>query len=192
MTVASRLLPAAALTLIAACSSTKTETPLSVAQDAIDAAFAELAAAENGPELGVEQTALLKESVFVAAAIPDDVPGDFTGCYEDALACFVSGNQVDVALRYEPQSGRFWFLDPGSGNTYFANGEMRTVNGFRSIVAALPEQKDTAPVSAPAAPEVRSPKPGEPSAAAAQPTLAGPDIAPGIADLELAAAGTPD
>lgn len=91
---------------------------------------------------GDEEITLLVELEFVTNPVPDDVPTDFTGCYEEALACFVSGSQVDVAVRYEPQSGRFWFLDPNSGDTFYADGSIRTTNSFQPLVAVLePEQE---------------------------------------------------
>lgn len=147
-----RFAAAASVITLCACATgpedDRIATPLADAEQAVEAAQGAIKDAEGAPDLGAEEIALLKESVFVAAAIPSDVPGDFTGCYADAEACFVGGNQVDAAVRYEPQSGRFWFLDPGSGNTYFANGELRTENGFR---AALSKKPPAAPVLAMAA-----------------------------------------
>jgi len=130
---------------LVACASVPDEeliTPLADAEEAVEAARDEIEDAPDAPEVTLDEVALLKESVFVAAAIPTDVPGDFTGCYEDALACFVDGNQVDVAVRYEPQSGRFWFLDPTSGNTFYADGSIRTTNAFQPKVAALVDEPE--------------------------------------------------
>lgn len=144
-------LTASSALLLSACATQDQDqlTPLADAEDAVEAAKDALDTAAGAPQLGVEQTALLKESIFVAAAIPNDVPGDFTGCYEEALACFVGGDQVDVAVRFEPQSGRFWFLDPSSGNTYFADGELRTENGFRAAMANPAATAPTPPTTAP-------------------------------------------
>ena len=95
---------------------------------------------------GEEAISLLVESEYVANPLPEEIPANFTGCYEDALACFVSGDQVDVAVRYEPQSGRFWFLDPSSGDTFYADGSVRTTNSFKPQVAAL--EPEAEPVEA--------------------------------------------
>lgn len=64
-------------------------------------------------------------------------PG-FTGCTEgerEERDCFVDGQWVDALARFEPQTGRHWFLDPTSGNTYYAdNGEFRTGDAFQEAL----------------------------------------------------------
>lgn len=67
-----------------------------------------------------------KEPPYVLASLRGESPANFTGCLEDSDTCFVVGEEVDVEIRFEPQTGRYWFLDPGSGNTYFIDGELRT------------------------------------------------------------------
>lgn len=72
---------------------------------------------------------------YVLASLDDRVPANFTGCIEDTGRCYVIGGEVDVEIRFEPQTGRYWFLDPSSGNTYFADGELRTGDAFRALRA---------------------------------------------------------
>ncbi|NNU17474.1 hypothetical protein HK107_14165 [Parvularcula sp. ZS-1/3] len=67
-----------------------------------------------------------EERPYVLASLRTDVPASFTGCIDDTAECYVLGEAVDVEVRYEPQSGRYWFMDPVSGNTYFVDGELRT------------------------------------------------------------------
>lgn len=71
-----------------------------------------------------------EEPPYIVASLVDEVPATFTGCIDDTDECYVLGEAVDVEVRYEPQSGRYWFLDPGSGNTYFTDGELRTGDAF--------------------------------------------------------------
>lgn len=85
-------------------------------------------------------------------APPEGAPDDFTGCNEAAVTCFVGGETVAAAMRFEPQTGRFWFLDPGSGNTFYADGELRTGNAFRlAVTAGSATQTDEVSTKAPAA-----------------------------------------
>ncbi|MEM9837934.1 MAG: hypothetical protein AAF830_02140 [Pseudomonadota bacterium] len=173
LTIRRHLATAASFIALAACASTpedETTKLLADAEEAVDAAQEAVEDAPGAPDLDTEEIALLKESVFVAAAIPNDVPGDFTGCYADAEACFVGGNKVDAAVRYEPQSGRFWFLDPGSGNTYFANGDMRTENGFRAIMAKAAAPEPVLAMASAPAPNAE-PAAAEPTATAPVPEL---------------------
>ncbi|MEO1656300.1 MAG: hypothetical protein AAFR65_01140 [Pseudomonadota bacterium] len=61
----------------------------------------------------------------------------FTGCTgePDDRDCFVDGQWVDSLARFEPQTGRHWFLDPNTGNTYYAdNGEFRTGDAFQEAL----------------------------------------------------------
>lgn len=61
------------------------------------------------------------------------IPARYTGCVEAREVCFVTGKRIEAAMRFEPQTGRHWFLDPGTGNTYFANGELRSGDPFKAI-----------------------------------------------------------
>lgn len=73
----------------------------------------------------------------IPSALPAQAGPNFTGCAGelDDLDCFVDGQWVDSLARYEPQTGRHWFLDPKSGNTYYAdNGEFRTGDAFQEAL----------------------------------------------------------
>lgn len=76
----------------------------------------------------------------IYASLRTDVPADFTGCIEGTEECYVVGEAVESRLRFEPQTGRFWFLDPGSGNTYFENGELRTGSPARVRPVLVPRE----------------------------------------------------
>jgi hypothetical protein len=54
------------------------------------------------------------------------LPADITGCVEETRGCYVVGRPVQATLRFEPQTGRHWFLDPGTGRTFYADGEFRS------------------------------------------------------------------
>lgn len=80
------------------------------------------------------------------ASLRPDLPTTFTGCLEEDEICFVVGEPVDAVMRYEPQSARYWFLDPTSGNTYYADGELRTGDLFRQRQALeLAAQREAEP-----------------------------------------------
>ena len=87
--------------------------------------------AEPIKDLGVSVTKRVSKGPAVYASLQSQVPPTFTGCLVEFGECYVLGRYVDARVRFEPQTGRFWFLDPGSGNTYFANGDLRTGNSFR-------------------------------------------------------------
>ncbi|MEM9285079.1 MAG: hypothetical protein AAGA39_04270 [Pseudomonadota bacterium] len=74
---------------------------------------------------------------FDRPAAPASAGAGFTGCTGELEEqdCFVDGQWVDALARFEPQSGRHWFLDPKSGNTYYAdNGEFRTGDAFQEAL----------------------------------------------------------
>ncbi|MEO1042976.1 MAG: hypothetical protein AAFX52_11865 [Pseudomonadota bacterium] len=77
-------------------------------------------------------------STDIPAGPPASKGPGFTGCTErepDEQDCFVDGQWVDALARFEPQTGRHWFLDPNSGNTYYAdNGEFRTGDAFQEAL----------------------------------------------------------
>ncbi|MFC3303112.1 hypothetical protein [Parvularcula lutaonensis] len=84
-----------------------------------------------------------KEPPYVLASLREDAAANFIGCLDDSDTCFVLGEEVDVEIRFEPQTGRYWFLDPGSGNTYFVDGELRTGDPYlvrrRDALAPYPQ-----------------------------------------------------
>ncbi|MEM9837993.1 MAG: hypothetical protein AAF830_02440 [Pseudomonadota bacterium] len=66
--------------------------------------------------------------------VPAGQSPNYTGCAE-GHGCFTDGVWVDAVRRFEPQSGRWWFLDPATGNTYFAdNGQLRTGDPFQKAL----------------------------------------------------------
>ena len=85
--------------------------------------------ARSAPSLSSTQNDAF-EARRVNASLRSQVAPDFTGCLVETSECFVAGQYVEARVRFEPQTGRFWFLDPKSGNTYFENGDLRTGNAF--------------------------------------------------------------
>jgi hypothetical protein len=83
------------------------------------------------------------EPTLVLVGLEQHLPDDFIGCLEESEACYVLGKEVEAELRYEPQSGRYWFMDPGSGNTYYFDGELRT--GDPLLVVAVSEEEAELP-----------------------------------------------
>jgi hypothetical protein len=51
--------------------------------------------------------------------------GAYTGCRQQG-GCYVGGREVDTEPRYDDSTGRNYFYDPASGNTYYANGDLRS------------------------------------------------------------------
>lgn len=85
--------------------------------------------ARSAPGLSTAQNGAF-EARRVNASLRSQVAPGFTGCLVETSECFVAGHYVEARVRFEPQTGRFWFLDPNSGNTYFENGDLRTGNAF--------------------------------------------------------------
>ena len=91
-------------------------------------------------ELDLDPTQRLTGKELTFIALRTEMSPDFIGCLMDTAECFVGGRYVNARIRFEPQTGRFWFLDPGSGNTYFINGELRTDDGFRAREQMIPRE----------------------------------------------------
>jgi hypothetical protein len=51
--------------------------------------------------------------------------GAYTGCRQQG-GCFVGGREVEADRQYEASTGRYYFYDQASGNTYYANGDLRS------------------------------------------------------------------
>jgi hypothetical protein len=51
--------------------------------------------------------------------------GAYTGCRQQG-GCYVGGRQVDTEPQYDRSTDRRYFYDPASGNTYYANGDLRS------------------------------------------------------------------
>lgn len=51
--------------------------------------------------------------------------GYYTGCRQQG-GCFVGGEEVQSERRYDRRADRYYFVDPDTGNTYWANGDLRT------------------------------------------------------------------
>lgn len=99
---------------------------------------AALSACKTVPEAPSEGPfAIFEASDYVVAPLPADVPAAFTGCYAASLVCFVKGDPADAEIRYEVQSGRYWFLDQESGLTYYANGDVRTGRNGAEVAGAV-------------------------------------------------------
>jgi hypothetical protein len=78
------------------------------------------------PGLDAGMTDRERSEYFRLVGLEKELPRDFIGCLEENQLCYVFGSEIETELRFEPQSGRYWFLDPESGNTYFFNGDLRT------------------------------------------------------------------
>lgn len=52
--------------------------------------------------------------------------GAYTGCREQG-GCYVGGNQVARRedLRYDSRAGRYYYVDPATGRTYWQDGDYR-------------------------------------------------------------------
>jgi hypothetical protein len=51
--------------------------------------------------------------------------GAYTGCRQQG-GCFVGGREVEAERQYDRTEDRYYFYDQASGNTYYANGDLRT------------------------------------------------------------------
>ncbi|MCQ8186418.1 hypothetical protein [Parvularcula maris] len=124
------LLLAGAVCLLVGCSLQSSRTDDGIGVPGLDAGMSEEERSEYFTLVGLEK----------------QLPRDFIGCLDENRLCYVFGSEVDAELRFEPQSGRYWFLDPDSGNTYFFNGDLRTGDPLLMVPppvqAELPEEDD--------------------------------------------------
>jgi len=51
--------------------------------------------------------------------------GYYTGCRQQG-GCFVGGEEVNANRQYDARADRYFFVDPQTGDTYWANGDIRT------------------------------------------------------------------
>lgn len=51
--------------------------------------------------------------------------GAYTGCRQQG-GCYVGGREVNTDRQYDEATDRSYFYDPASGNTYYANGDLRS------------------------------------------------------------------
>lgn len=96
--------------------------------------------ARNTSDLGVDRAVGANPQRRIYASLRSDVPAGFTGCLAETNECYVVGEYVEARIRFEPQTGRFWFLDPSSGNTYFEDGELRTGDPYRVRPELVPRE----------------------------------------------------
>ena len=76
-------------------------------------------AAAGSAVAGDETTGALIGGAVGAAA------GYYTGCRQQG-GCFIGGEQVTNDRRCDAQADRYYFVDPDTGDTYWANGDPRT------------------------------------------------------------------
>jgi hypothetical protein len=129
-----RMLFVPAFILLAACSAVGTDAEVD-GGITVPGLNASAHTEKNGPQ-------------FVLVGLEEKLPEDFIGCLEETEACYVMAREVDTELRFEPQSGRYWFMDPGSGNTYYFDGELRT--GDPALVVAPTDEAELPPGEEPA------------------------------------------
>jgi hypothetical protein len=61
----------------------------------------------------------------LAGAAIGAAAGYYTGCRQEG-GCFIGGEQVADERKYDSAADRYYFVDRRTGNTYWANGDLRT------------------------------------------------------------------
>ena len=76
-------------------------------------------AAAGAAVAGDEATGALVGGALGAGA------GYYTGCRQQG-GCYIGGNEVQSERRYDQRADRYYFTDPDTGRTYWANGDLRS------------------------------------------------------------------